>query len=100
MIQHGIRARHHPMKQNKYVQIPDKIVDLHGHTAHEAEAILSAFMKTQKITHVRMIVGRGTHSADGPVLPDVVKHFLARHDVSFRQSKIQEGGEGALEVFF
>lgn len=88
------------MKPNKYIQIPDKIIDLHGLTTNESEGILSSLMRGPRGTHVRIIVGKGTRSTYGPVLPDFVKHYLARHDVSFRQSKIQEGGEGALEVFF
>jgi DNA-nicking Smr family endonuclease len=88
------------MKNNKYIQTFDKIVDLHGFTTDEAEDVLSALLRASRATHVRIIVGKGTRSANGPVLPEFVKHFLARHDVSFRQSKIQEGGEGALEVFF
>jgi DNA-nicking Smr family endonuclease len=88
------------MKQNKYIQIADRVIDLHGLTTDESEAILSSFLRGPRGIHVRIIVGRGTRSANGPVLPNFVKHYLARHDVSFRQSKVQEGGEGALEVFF
>lgn len=88
------------MKQNKYIQTPNKVVDLHGFTTDESLAVLDALLRGSRDTHVRIIVGKGTRSANGPVLPNFVKHYLARHDVSFRQSKIQEGGEGALEVFF
>ncbi len=88
------------MKSNKYIQNPDKIVDLHGLTTDESEGVLNSLLRGPRGAHVRMIVGKGTRSANGPVLPNFVKHYLARHDVSFRQSKIQEGGEGALEVFF
>jgi DNA-nicking Smr family endonuclease len=88
------------MKQNKYIQTPDKVIDLHGLTTDESADLLGALLMGRRGVHVRIIVGKGTRSANGPVLPDFVKHYLARHDVSFRQSKIQEGGEGALEVFF
>jgi DNA-nicking Smr family endonuclease len=88
------------MKHNKYTQTPDKIIDLHGLTIDESESVLSALLKESRSAHVRIIVGKGTRSANGPVLPNFVKNYLTRHDVSFRQSKIQEGGEGALEVFF
>lgn len=88
------------MKNNKYIQTPDKVIDLHGLTTDESEEVLSGLLKEPRGVHVRIIVGKGTRSANGPVLPNFVKKYLARHDVSFRQSKIQEGGEGALEVFF
>jgi DNA-nicking Smr family endonuclease len=88
------------MKNNKYIQIPDKVIDLHGLTASESEAILNGLLRDSRGVHVRIIVGKGTRSANGPVLPNFVKNYLARHDISFRQSKIKEGGEGALEVFF
>ncbi len=88
------------MKKNKYTQTPDKVIDLHGLTTDESEGILDAFIRGSRRAHVRIIVGKGTRSVNGPVLPNFVKNYLARHDISFRQSKVQEGGEGALEVFF
>lgn len=83
---------------NKYTQTPDKIVDLHGYKIREAESVLSELCKQNKI-HVRIIVGKGTHSVNGPVLRTFVKDFLQRKNVRFTQSKIQDGGEGSLEAF-
>ena len=83
---------------NKYIQTPDKIIDLHRYTVREAEAVLVELCKQNKI-HARIIVGRGTHSANGPVLREFVKDFLQRKNVRFTQSKLQDGGEGSLEAF-
>lgn len=83
---------------NKYAQIPDKIFDLHGYTIREAEPVLSELCKQNKI-HARIIVGKGKHSVNGPVLREFVKDFLQRKNVRFTQSKIQDGGEGSLEAF-
>lgn len=84
---------------NKYERTPETVVDLHGYTASEAEEVLRALLKESKYSHVRIIVGKGTHSAGGPVLRDFVKKYLTLHGARFSQSKIKDGGEGALEVF-
>lgn len=83
---------------NKYKQTPSKIIDLHGYTVREAEPVLSELCKQNKL-HVRIIVGKGTHSVNGPVLKEFVKDFLQKKNVRFAQSKIQDGGEGSLEAF-
>lgn len=87
-------------KENKYPQIPDRIIDLHGFTTSEAKEILDDLLNDQEIYHVRLIVGRGLNSASGPVLPNFVKTYLNSKHINFHQAKIQDGGEGALEVFF
>ncbi len=84
---------------NKYLQTPNEIVDLHGYTTSEAENILDSLFKGKKNFHARIITGKGMHSANGPVLRDYVKDYLQRRNIRFNQSKIQDGGEGALEVF-
>jgi DNA-nicking Smr family endonuclease len=84
---------------NKYEQQPEYILDLHGYTAYEAEQALKEFFTEGEFSHIRIIVGKGNHSVDGAVLPNVVKAFLNQKNISFRQSKIQDGGAGALEVF-
>ncbi len=84
---------------NKYIQVPDKVVDLHGYTVREAENILQKLFKDKNNFHVRIITGKGVHSANGPVLRDFVKAYLNRNNIRFSQSKIQDGGEGSLEAF-
>lgn len=84
---------------NKYPQQPDRVIDLHGHTIVEAERVLGQLLEGEGSSHVRIIVGKGTHSKGGPVLRDFVKNYLTSRNIRFSQSKIQDGGEGALEVF-
>ena len=84
---------------NKYLRTPSKIIDLHGYTTSEAKVVLDELLRSES-GYVRMIVGKGNHSAEGPVLREFVKKFLLSKNVHFNQSKIQDGGEGALEVFF
>ncbi len=84
---------------NKYAQEPGVIVDLHGHTTREAEAILQKIIDAHAYPHVRIVVGKGNHSRSGPVLRDFVKSYLTQRNIRFNQSKIQDGGEGSLEVF-
>ena len=83
---------------NKYIQVPDSIIDLHGYTTAEARAILDDELK-ENIKHLRVITGKGNHSEYGPVLRDYVKNYLNDRRIRFSQSKIQDGGEGSLEVF-
>ncbi len=88
------------MKKNKYAQIPERIVDLHGLTVDEAEHALSQLVNEFSEMQIRVIIGKGIHSPHGPVLPNFVKNYLTNRGIPFRQSKLHEGGEGALEVFF
>ncbi|MFZ2205024.1 MAG: Smr/MutS family protein [Minisyncoccia bacterium] len=83
---------------NKYLQVPDSIIDLHGYTTAEARDILDDVLGGDD-KHIRIITGKGKHSENGPVLRDFVKNYLDSRRVRFNQSKIQDGGEGSLEVF-
>lgn len=76
------------------------VIDLHGLTMQEATAALDKHKTSEKGSLIRIIVGRGTRSKNGPVLPAHVKAYLMNAGISFRQSKIQEGGEGSLEAQF
>ena len=84
---------------NKYEQKAEREIDLHGHTTSESEDILNSLLKERKYKHVRIIVGKGNNSSNGPVLPNFVKNYLNSHKIKFNQSKIQDGGDGALEVY-
>lgn len=83
---------------NKYARQPDTIIDLHGHTTTEAGALLSDLLASS-YSHVRIIVGKGNHSKNGPVLRDFAKQYLSARDIRFSQSKLADGGEGSLEVY-
>ncbi len=83
---------------NKYLRTPSKIIDLHGHTTSEAKIALDELLKSNE-SYVRIIVGKGNHSKEGPVLRDFVKKYFLSKNIHFNQSKISDGGEGALEVF-
>ncbi len=95
---------------NKYQQTPSRIIDLHGKIIPETKVILEEILFKYKNNnknsnktkiHIRIITGKGLHSANGvATIKTFVKKFLTENQVSFRQSKIQEGGEGSLEVFF
>lgn len=87
-------------KNNKYQQEPEFELDLHGWTMMEAKEELDEIIREGDYSHIRVIVGKGKNSADGPVLPNFVKNYLNERNIRFSQSKIQDGGEGALEVYF
>lgn len=85
---------------NKYAQVPESVLDLHGMTTAEAKVALEKLLREKKYNHVRVITGKGTHSTNGvPVLREFTKQFLASKKVRFNQSKLTDGGEGSLEVF-
>lgn len=84
---------------NKYEQIPDHILDLHGYTTREAKELLDGLLKSKKYRHVRVITGKGTLRETGPVLRPFVREYLAGNGIRYNQSKLQDGGEGAFEVF-
>ena len=80
------------------MRTPSRIIDLHGYTTAEAKVALDELVRSQD-SYVRIIVGKGNHSENGPVLREFVKRFLLSKNIHFNQSKIQDGGDGALEVF-
>lgn len=84
---------------NKYEQLAEAEIDLHGYITEEAREVLGEVVSSGKYKHVRVIVGKGKHSAGGAILPDFVKAYLNSHNIKYNQSKIKDGGEGALEVF-
>jgi len=87
-------------KGNKYAQIPEAVYDFHGYTTAECQDVIDDLIKNSDYYHVRMIVGKGKNSVGGAVLPNFVKNYLTSQDVRYNQSKMNEGGEGSLEVFF
>ena len=84
---------------NKYAKTPDYILDLHGRTKREVSVLLDSLFAVNVHPHVRIITGKGNHSANGAVVRTYVKEYLNARGFRFSQSKIEDGGEGALEVF-
>ncbi len=88
--------------KNDYTPVCDAELDLHGHTSFEARTVVMNFLKDAEINDwhlIRIVVGNGLHSRDSEaVLPDVIKTLLNTHGYTYRYAKIQDGGEGALEV--
>lgn len=85
---------------NKYQRSPDMIIDLHGYTIPEAQGAIEELFNKDVYSHIRIITGKGIHSENGPVIKDFIRSYLERKNIHFIQSKIQDGGEGAFEVFF
>jgi DNA-nicking Smr family endonuclease len=88
-------------RSKDYAPTIDAELDLHGYFVREVEPALRAFfLDAQERGHarVRIVVGKGVHSQEGPVLPDVVKAYLNRAGYSYTYAKVYEGGEGALVV--
>ena len=84
---------------NKYPRTPDYILDLHGRTKREVAVLLDSLFAVNVHPHVRIVTGKGNHSANGAVIRAFVKGYLNAHGLRFSQSKIEDGGEGSLEVF-
>ena len=82
---------------NKYEQIPDHIIDLHGYTTAEAERELNLLFKSGKYKHIRIITGKGADRS-GPILREFVKNHLNAYYIRFNIAKREHGGDGALEV--
>ena len=84
---------------NKYPQTPDIEIDLHGYTTAETKDVLDSLLRERRHNIVRLIVGKGNNSANGPVLPDFVRTYLTERGIRYNQAKIQHGGAGAMDVF-
>ena len=84
---------------NKYKQNAEKEIDLHRYTKSESENIIDSLIKEGKYKHVRIIIGKGNNSINGPILPNFVKNYLSNRNIRYNPSKIKDGGEGAIEVF-
>ena len=89
-------------KFNRYEPKVDAELDLHGFYSEEAKNAVQEFLnETRKdgLSRVRIIVGKGNRSKDGRgVLGDAIKSLLNKEGYEYTYAKIQDGGEGALEV--
>ncbi len=89
-------------KANKYAQVVQGELDLHGYYQDEAKTMVQDFLKEAEkkgFSRVRIIVGKGTHSSKGEgVLGNMLKSLLNKEGYDYTYAKIQDGGEGAIEV--
>lgn len=91
----------------KHYPPPQDELDLHGRTADEAEKQCTLLVKRalrKKLKTVRIITGKGRHSPNGAVLPDVVEAKLremkSRQLLSaFRWEKKEKQKSGAVLVY-
>jgi DNA-nicking Smr family endonuclease len=82
----------------------DDEIDLHGMTGAEAKAALREFIAhcvERRLRCVRVVHGKGRRSGPrGPVLKNVVNHWLQRADdvLAFGSARAVDGGSGAIYV--
>jgi DNA-nicking Smr family endonuclease len=83
-----------------------KVLDLHGLSAHDAYEAFQVFMEEavhSGIRCIKVIHGRGLKSRGGPVLKEKLKGWIVRamHRkwvVAFASSKMSAGGPGATTI--
>ena len=86
---------------------PQAQLDLHGATALRARQRAESFIRTalaDGLSTLRLIVGRGLHSEEGAVLPDVIEDLLLdlkreKRILTFRWEKGVKRKSGALIVY-
>jgi DNA-nicking Smr family endonuclease len=77
---------------------PYAILDLHGSTTSESKMLLDECLLLHKGDLVRIIVGKGTRSANGAVLPLFVHNYLSERHIAYVHAPRSGGGEGAYDV--
>jgi len=91
-------------KLRRGAYVVDSEIDLHGMTGAEAKAALRTFIAEcveQRLRCVRVVHGKGRRSGPrGPVLKNVVNHWLQRADdvLAFGSARAVDGGSGAIYV--
>lgn len=79
--------------------LPDHTLDLHGVRASDAvrrvQSLLEAWTRTRTGAVLRIVTGKGNHSADGPVLLGLVEDTL-RGDARVAEMVMDAGGGGWL----
>lgn len=88
--------------KNKYYLDPEAVLDLHGFTKKEAEAELLLFLKESKVKgfkKIKIITGQGWHNQDfQSILKPFVENILEEENYSYSNTKIDDGGAGAIIV--
>ena len=79
------------------------VLDLHGHTADEAVALVKQFIESRRPRHrcVSIVHGRGLHSKGNvSVLKTRVRQYLRRHPgvLAYADAPLTDGGSGAVYV--
>lgn len=84
--------------------VVDAEIDLHGMTGAQAKEALRGFVAEcvyRRMSCIRVIHGKGRRSGPrGPVLKNVVNHWLQRADdvLAFGSARAVDGGSGAIYV--
>ena len=79
----------HKTKIYKEKRIP--IIDLHGLTKKEAMESCDRFLRENSGQRVEIIVGKGIHSPQGPVLKPAVKEMLKEREILHGELKRNPG---------
>ncbi len=82
---------------------PQAVLDLHGKTAADAEALVADFLSSSSrsgLEKVLIVHGKGLHSAADPVMAGVVRKALEGNKLagSFGPADRNQGGKGATWV--
>ncbi|HWR10284.1 MAG TPA: Smr/MutS family protein [Rectinemataceae bacterium] len=82
---------------------PQAVMDLHGKTAAEADALIVDFLRSSGnsgLEKVLIVHGKGLHSTNEPVMADVVRRALETNSLagSFGPADRDQGGRGATWV--
>ena len=88
--------------RNKYPQIIQAELDLHGLTKEEAREEVLDFLseaRVKRYNKIRIITGKGIHSENNQgVLNEYVQSILLEEDLEYCEAKMNEGGSGAIDV--
>ena len=88
--------------RNKYPQIIQAELDLHGLTKEEAREEVLDFLseaRVKRYNKIRIITGKGIHSENNQgVLNEYVQAILLEEDLEYCEAKMNEGGSGAIDV--
>jgi DNA-nicking Smr family endonuclease len=87
---------YYPPKEEHFE--PDIELDLHGCTTVEAKEMLDEVVESGVYTSARIIVGKGTRSEFGPVLPVFVHNYLKERKITYKHAPLREGGSGVYDV--
>ncbi len=83
-----------------------KVLDLHGYTSEDGEALFEEFLRDSirsNLRCIKVIHGRGLKSKAGPVLKEKLKEWIMRamHRkwiTGFSSAPMKEGGPGATNI--
>jgi DNA-nicking Smr family endonuclease len=111
MNEKGVRySRKKPLtlkEKLKRYPIPQGLLDLHGYTSVKAELRAETFIKQSyrnQLNTVSIVVGKGLHSEDGAVLPDVIENLLMKLKkenvvLAYEWENVKKSTSGSLTVY-